>query len=64
MTASSKRTDYHRGMRIAHIEAGRYLYAGAAQVRYLTEGLTAGASTMCCSAGQAARSAPPQGVHT
>jgi glycosyltransferase involved in cell wall biosynthesis len=27
-------------MRIAHIEAGRHLYGGAAQVRYLTEGLT------------------------
>ncbi len=27
-------------MRIAHIEAGRYLYGGAAQVRYLTQGLT------------------------
>jgi glycosyltransferase involved in cell wall biosynthesis len=26
-------------MRIAHIEAGRHLYGGAAQVRYLTEGL-------------------------
>jgi glycosyltransferase involved in cell wall biosynthesis len=26
-------------MRIAHIEAGRYLYGGAAQVGYLTEGL-------------------------
>jgi glycosyltransferase involved in cell wall biosynthesis len=28
-------------MRIAHIEAGRHLYGGAAQVRYLLEGLTA-----------------------
>jgi glycosyltransferase involved in cell wall biosynthesis len=27
-------------MRIAHIEAGRHLYGGAAQVRYLMEGLT------------------------
>lgn len=27
-------------MRIAHIEAGRHLYGGAAQVRYLTDGLT------------------------
>jgi glycosyltransferase involved in cell wall biosynthesis len=27
-------------MRIAHIEAGRHLYGGAAQVRYLLEGLT------------------------
>ena len=27
-------------MRIAHIEAGRHLYGGAAQVRYLVEGLT------------------------
>ncbi|HUQ52537.1 MAG TPA: glycosyltransferase, partial [Gammaproteobacteria bacterium] len=27
-------------MRIAHIEAGRHLYGGAAQVRYLIEGLT------------------------
>jgi glycosyltransferase involved in cell wall biosynthesis len=26
-------------MRIAHVEAGRHLYGGAAQVRYLTEGL-------------------------
>jgi len=31
---------YDRAMRIAHIEAGRHLYGGAAQVRYLTEGLT------------------------
>jgi glycosyltransferase involved in cell wall biosynthesis len=28
-------------MRIAHLEAGRHLYGGAAQVRYLLEGLTA-----------------------
>jgi glycosyltransferase involved in cell wall biosynthesis len=28
-------------MRIAHIEAGRHLYGGAAQVRYLVEGLAA-----------------------
>lgn len=28
-------------MRIAHIEAGRHLYGGAAQVRYLLEGLAA-----------------------
>jgi glycosyltransferase involved in cell wall biosynthesis len=28
-------------MRIAHVEAGRHLYGGAAQVRYLLEGLTA-----------------------
>src|SRR5262245_60034547 len=27
-------------MRIAHIEAGRHLYGGAAQVRYLLDGLT------------------------
>lgn len=27
-------------MRIAHVEAGRHLYGGAAQVRYLIEGLT------------------------
>ena len=27
-------------MRIAHVEAGRHLYGGAAQVRYLLEGLT------------------------
>jgi glycosyltransferase involved in cell wall biosynthesis len=27
-------------MRVAHIEAGRHLYGGAAQVRYLLEGLT------------------------
>jgi glycosyltransferase involved in cell wall biosynthesis len=27
-------------MRIAHLEAGRHLYGGAAQVRYLVEGLT------------------------
>ena len=27
---------YDRAMRIAHIEAGRHLYGGAAQVRYLT----------------------------
>src|SRR5688572_20374161 len=31
---------YDRGMRIAHIEAGRHLYGGAAQVGYLLEGLT------------------------
>ena len=28
-------------MRIAHLEAGRHLYGGAAQVRYLVDGLTA-----------------------
>src|SRR5436190_5386222 len=28
-------------MRIAHVEAGRHLYGGAAQVNYLLEGLTA-----------------------
>ena len=27
-------------MRIAHVEAGRHLYGGAAQVHYLLEGLT------------------------
>ena len=44
-------------MRIAHIEAGRHLYGGAAQVRYLLDGLTrARPSTTCCSARAAARS--------
>ena len=32
---------YHRAMRIVHIEAGRHLYGGAAQVRYLIDGLAA-----------------------
>src|SRR5688572_23070637 len=31
---------YDRDMRIAHVEAGRHLYGGAAQVGYLLEGLT------------------------
>jgi glycosyltransferase involved in cell wall biosynthesis len=40
-------------MRIAHIEAGRHLYGGAAQVRYLTEGLTRHGvdSTVLCARG-------------
>ena len=29
---------YDRAMRIAHIEAGRHLYGGAAQVRYWSKG--------------------------
>jgi glycosyltransferase involved in cell wall biosynthesis len=48
-------------MRIAHIEAGRHLYGGAAQVRYLVEGLAArGAESflLCPAGGELGASAP------
>ena len=48
-------------MRIAHLEAGRHLYGGAAQVRYLVDGLTARGvdNLLLCPAGsELARGAP------
>lgn len=48
-------------MRIAHIEAGRHLYGGAAQVRYLLEGLAArGAESylLCPPGGELGAAAP------
>jgi glycosyltransferase involved in cell wall biosynthesis len=52
-------------MRIAHLEAGRHLYGGAAQVRYLVDGLTARGvdNLLLCPAGsELAGAAPVAGV--
>lgn len=48
-------------MRIVHIEAGRHLYGGAAQVRYLVEGLTRVGvdNVLVCARGSALAAAPP-----
>jgi glycosyltransferase involved in cell wall biosynthesis len=54
-------------MRIAHIEAGRHLYGGAAQVRYLLEGLTSrGVENLllCPPHSELAAAAPAALVHT
>jgi glycosyltransferase involved in cell wall biosynthesis len=54
-------------MRIAHIEAGRHLYGGAAQVRYLLEGLTSrGVENLllCPPQSELAAVAPAALVHT
>jgi glycosyltransferase involved in cell wall biosynthesis len=50
-------------MRIAHIEAGRHLYGGAAQVRYLTEGLAGRGveNLLLCPAGSELAATPPCG---
>ena len=50
-------------MRILHLEAGRHLYGGAAQVRYLIDGLAAeGAdNVLVCPAGSALAAEPPAG---
>jgi glycosyltransferase involved in cell wall biosynthesis len=52
-------------MRIAHIEAGKHLYGGAAQVRYLVEGLAArGAENflLCPKGSEVGAAAPAAGV--
>ena len=48
-------------MRILHLEAGRHLYGGAAQVRYLIDGLAAAGAenVLACAAGSAIAAAPP-----
>jgi len=48
-------------MRIAHLEAGRHLYGGAAQVRYLVDGLTARGvdNLLLCPAGSELAAARP-----
>ncbi len=48
-------------MRIAHLEAGRHLYGGAAQVRYLVDGLTARGvdNLLLCPAGSELAAAAP-----
>jgi glycosyltransferase involved in cell wall biosynthesis len=48
-------------MRIAHLEAGRHLYGGAAQVGYLIDGLTARGvdNVLFCPTGSALAEAPP-----
>jgi glycosyltransferase involved in cell wall biosynthesis len=48
-------------MRIAHVEAGRHLYGGAAQVRYLVEGLAGRgvANVLVCPAGSELGAALP-----
>jgi len=48
-------------MRILHLEAGRHLYGGAAQVRYLIDGLTAARvdNVLVCPAGSALARTPP-----
>jgi glycosyltransferase involved in cell wall biosynthesis len=50
-------------MRILHIEAGRHLYGGAAQVRYLIEGLGAERvdNVLVCPPGSALAAQPPAG---
>jgi glycosyltransferase involved in cell wall biosynthesis len=49
-------------MRIAHLEAGRHLYGGAAQVRYLFEGLTSRGveSVLLCPKGSELATAMPE----
>ena len=52
-------------MRIAHLEAGRHLYGGPAQVRYLLDGLTAhGVDNvlLCPEGSELAAAAPPPTV--
>jgi glycosyltransferase involved in cell wall biosynthesis len=48
-------------MRIVHIEAGRHLYGGAAQVRYLIDGLAAAGADnlLVCPPGSALAARPP-----
>jgi glycosyltransferase involved in cell wall biosynthesis len=48
-------------MRIVHIEAGRHLYGGAAQVRYLVDGLEAARAdnVLVCPRGSALAARPP-----
>jgi glycosyltransferase involved in cell wall biosynthesis len=48
-------------MRILHIEAGRHLYGGAAQVRYLIDGLAAAGvdNVLVCPPGSALAAEPP-----
>jgi glycosyltransferase involved in cell wall biosynthesis len=50
-------------MRIVHIEAGRHLYGGAAQVRHLVDGLAAARvdNVLVCPPGSALAAAPPAG---
>ncbi|MEO8467868.1 MAG: glycosyltransferase [Gammaproteobacteria bacterium] len=50
-------------MRILHIEAGRHLYGGAAQVRYLIDGLSAARvdNVLVCPPGSALAARPPTG---
>jgi glycosyltransferase involved in cell wall biosynthesis len=52
---------YDRAMRIVHIEAGRHLYGGAVQVRYLLDGLSAagGDNVLVCARGSELAAAPP-----
>jgi len=52
-------------MRIAHLEAGRHLYGGAAQVRYLLDGLTARGvdNVLLCPRGSELAAAAPARVH-
>jgi glycosyltransferase involved in cell wall biosynthesis len=54
-------------MRIVHIEAGRHLYGGAAQVRYLIDGLAAAKVDnilVCARGGALAAAAPAGGIVT
>ncbi len=48
-------------MRIVHIEAGRHLYGGAVQVRYLLDGLNAAGddNVLVCARGSELAAAPP-----
>ena len=48
-------------MRVVHIESGNHLYGGAAQVRYLLEGLSAAQvdSVLICASGSAIAAAAP-----
>jgi len=50
-------------MRILHLEAGRHLYGGAAQVRYLIDGLSAAHvdNVLLCPPGSALATEPPAG---
>src|ERR1044071_9379488 len=52
---------YDPRMRILHLEAGRHLYGGAAQVRYLIDGLTAARvdNVLVCPVGGALAEEPP-----
>lgn len=58
---SRRHAAYDRRMRIAHVEAGRHLYGGAAQVRYLVEGLTGRGveNVLLCPPGSALGAAVP-----